>query len=558
MIARGALVACVLLGGALLDRRVAAADDDGFIGADRLHLATDDCGPLPPLERPAIEAIAKEHYDRGVVLYKQGDYEGTITEMTASYCLLPRAVRMKDIGQAHERLTQYELAVAYFERFVVEAPLRDDDEIIERDNVSARLVVLKKLGSAIKVATEPPGAFVSIADEQGVRGTERANSDRSITLTAGEYTMTVELAGYEPIVQSLRVGIGKPYSFSFTLAPRRGRMRIQTVPGDARIVVDDRLIGLGSFDGEIDLGLHKIDVDASGWVAGHDTIEVIDGAVASKTIELSRPPENGRWLMVIGTAALGGYVGAAGGLISNVDSPEVGAGLGLGVAAGVIGGYLLVPRDLRHGTASFVLTSALAGVANGTLVGTLLSDQSKVVSTISLGGTAVGAATAAILLSRFDVSEGQAALYNSGAAWGFASGILFAQIFGDRDDPDITRTQLAITLAGTNVGLVTGALLAKRYDVSRRRVVYIDLAGGAGLIAGLALQNAASSAGGAGNTDESRSHFTLAGMLLGLGVGTFLTRNIDAPRLPKVHPQITPVRDAAGGQGFTVGFAGAL
>jgi len=556
----GALVGCAL---ALCGLRAAAADDDGFLGKARLHLAIEDCGPGPALDDKAIEAQAKEHYDRGVVLYLQGDYDGAIAELTATYCLLPRASWLKDIGQAYERLTQYELAVAYLERFVREAPTRTPGELTERRNASSRIAVLKNLRSAIKVATEPPGAFVTVANEQGVRGTERANSDRAISLVAGDYTMTIEAAGFDKIEQPLEIGIGKPYSFSYRLTPRRGRLRIQTVPGDARILVDDRLVGLGSFDGEADLGLHEIDVDATGWVTGHETIEVVDGAVASATVELEQPPANGRWLAIIGATALGGYVGSIGGLITNAntDDASFGAGLATGLAAGAIGGYLLVPRDLRHGTASFVLTSAVAGTANGTLIGSMLSDDQQVASTISLGGTAVGAATAAILLSRFDVDEGQAAVYNSGMVWGFASGTLFAQIFGDPDDASagkVTRTQVAITLAGANLGLVTGALLATRYQVSRRRVIYIDLAGAAGLVAGLALQNAASSAGGAGANDESRSHFTLAGMVVGLGVGTFLTRNVDAPRLPKLHPQITPVQDASGGRGFTLGFAGSL
>lgn len=550
MIGRGALAVALL--GALA--ATAAADDDGFLGRERLHLAIDDCGPVPALDDDAITAQAKEHYDRNVVLYNQGDYEGSIAEITAAYCLLHRTSWIKDIGQAYERLVQYERAVAYLERFVVET-----DDLVERRKAAARIQVLRNLRSAIQVATEPPGALVTIANDQGVRGTERANSDRPITLTAGAYTMTIDAPGFEPIEQPITVGIGKPYSFSYRLTPRRGRLRIQTVPGDARILVDDRLVGLGSYDGAIDLGLHKIDVDATGWVTGHETIEVVEGAAASATVELKRPPENGRWLAVIGTTALGGYVGTVGGVASKAGSSEIGAGLAVGLAAGAVGGYLLVPADIRHGTSSFVLTSALAGIADGTLVGSLLSTDDQVVSTISLGGTAIGAASAAVLLSKFDVTEGQAALYNSGVVWGFASGTLFAQIFDDRDTTDanpdqaLSNTQIAITLAGTNLGLVAGALLASRYQVSRRRVIYIDLAGGAGLIAGLALQNAASSAGGATGTDESRSHFTLAGMIIGLGVGTFLTRNLDAPRLPKVQPQITPTPG-----GVTIGIAGAL
>ena len=56
------------------------------------------------------------------------------------------------------------------------------------------------------------------------------------------------------------IGVGEPYSYSFTLERRRGRLRVRTVPGDARIQIDDRVVGLGSFDGDVDLGRHVIAV----------------------------------------------------------------------------------------------------------------------------------------------------------------------------------------------------------------------------------------------------------------------------------------------------------
>ncbi len=99
--------------------------------------------------------------------------------------------------------------------------------------------------------------------------------------------------------------------------------------------------------------------------------------------------------------------------------------------------------------------------------------------------------------------------------------------------------------------------MARRYDLSRRRVIYIDLAGAAGLVAGLAVQNGLQSSGEGANSDESRSHFTLAGMAIGLGLGVFLTRDYDAPKL-RVRPQVAPLTDPAGGRGLMVGVAGAL
>ena len=103
--------------------------------------------------------------------------------------------------------------------------------------------------------------------------------------------------------------------------------------------------------------------------------------------------------------------------------------------------------------------------------------------------------------------------------------------------------------------MVAGALLASRYDVSRRRVVFIDLAGVAGMVAGLATKSAVSGATNDAASGESSAHFALGGMAVGLGLGTFLTRNMDIPKLPRLTPSVTRGDDGAGGETlmFTVG-----
>ena len=525
----------------------AAADDDGFLGARRLALAIDDCPPRPTVADAARAERFTEHYNRGVVLYVQGDYDGAIVELVAAHCLIAKPSLLKDIAQAYERSVRYEHAIAYLERFVV-----DTDDAVEQRNAGSRLQVLAGLRSQIRVATEPPEAAVTVRNADGVRGTATANTEDVIELPAGRYTMTVERPNFEPIEVELEVGVGRPYSYSYRLTPRRGRLRIQTVPGDARILVDDRVVGLGSFDGEVDLGPHKIEVDQRGWLPVSQTIEVQAQGVAEASIQLDRPPSTARWLAVTGAAALGGYVVTSAGLVAESDDGTLGGGAVAGIVGGALAGYLFIPSDIRQGTASLLMTATTAGLLDGLQLGAALSEDERVVSSIALGGAAVGAGTAAWVLGAYDVSDGDAALVNTGLLWGSVSGVLFTQVFSGGD-----RTELALTAAGTNLGLLTGAVMARRYDLSRRRVIYIDLAGAAGLVAGLAVQNGLQSSGEGANSDESRSHFTLAGMAIGLGLGVFLTRDYDAPKL-RVRPQVAPLTDPAGGRGLMVGVAGAL
>lgn len=547
--ARAAALASALV---LAATGAARADDDGFIGLPRLALEIDDCPAQPALPKAELEALFSEHYARGEVLYVQGDYPGAITEFVGAHCLLPIPSVLKDIAQAYERSVRYELAIAYLERFVV-----DTDDATARQNAASRAQVLKRLSSTIRVATDPPNAKITVRDRDSVRGIATANTDDVIALPTGRYTMTVELPDYQPLSRELVIGVGEPYSYSFTLERRRGRLRVRTVPGDARIQIDDRVVGLGSFDGDVDLGRHVIAVDQTGWVAAARTVEVKEGDTTEAAIELTRPPASARWLAVGGAMAYGTYLGATlgAGLAEIGDgSTDTAAGGGtlVGLAIGGVGGYLLIPDDIRQSTASLLLTGTAAGIIGGLELGLGITDDGSVVASTTVAGSVVGATAAVLAVRGRDITDGQAAIVNSGLLWGTVSGLLFTQLFAAGD-----RADVAITSAGTAVGLTTGVVLARRYQISRKRAVYIDLAGAAGLVTGLALQNGAQSNDIGNDNAESRSHFTLAGMAIGLGLGVYLTRNLDVPLL-RVQPTVTPVRDAAGGRGAVIGFAGLL
>ena len=118
------------------------------------------------------------------------------------------------------------------------------------------------------------------------------------------------------------------------------------------------------------------------------------------------------------------------------------------------------------------------------------------------------------------------------------------------------RLLLILTAAAIAI-CAAGYLLGGDRRYLRWAVKILQLAGAAGLVAGLAVQNGLQSSGEGANSDESRSHFTLAGMAIGLGLGVFLTRDYDAPKL-RVRPQVAPLTDPAGGRGLMVGVAGAL
>lgn len=539
----------------------AGRPDDGFLGTRRVPLAIDDCPLAPAVSEDARLAAAAEHYDRGDVLYVQGEYEAAAREFIASYCLIPVARVLKDIGQTYERLVQYEQAVAYFERYVLTADDRrlsacDPEPAVDRKNMSARIEVLRRLPSTVTVATEPPGSSIELVSDAGRQAL--GSDGKPLQVVAGTYEMRVTRAGYQPETRTVTVGIGRPYSFSFRLEPRRARLRVQAVPGDARIFVDGRLAGLGSYDGDAPLGSHDLMVEAAGRVTRQLSIELVEGENKPVTVELDAPPGSGRKHLIGGSIALGSLLGAGAGGLGGSESG--GAGFLLGAVGGGLGGYLFVPRDVSLGTGSFLVTASLAGGLNGLVVGGALndgdgsfasSDDSAGAGYGLVGGAIVGLGTGLVLAPRLQPTAGDAALFNSGVAWGAITGALFIPVFDAS-----SRVRYATLATGLDLGVVAGALLAARYDVSRRRVVFIDLSGFAGMLAGLATESAVSGATNDTGSGERTSHYALGGMAIGLGLGTFLTRNLDVPKLPRLTPSVS--RGGADGRTVIVGLGGLL
>lgn len=521
--------------------------DTGFIGR-RMRLDIDDCPPVPDLPPKKIGAMSYERYQRGSVLHVQGDYDEAVKALVSAYCLAPAqsASMLVDIAQSYERMVQYETAVAYFERYV--RLLTEDND--ERRAISARIEVLRELKSTVTVATEPAGASIVISSDAGPVATAR--DGEVLKVVAGEYTLVVEKRGYETVRKPITPGIGQPYSYSFRLQPKRGMLRIQTVPGDARIYVDDKFEGLGSFRESVEIGPHEVRVEAKGYLPGTRSIEVLADESEQLGISLEKPPQSGKLQLVIAASVAGTIAGAAA-VGGSTDDTTFGTLGGLaGLAIGGAGTHFLYD-DIDLGSSSYIITTGIIGTIEGTSLGYLISDDADAGWIGSLVGTGAGAAFALATAPRFEFSPGDAALLNSGAAWGLVSGAWFTQVFHAD-----SRVAAAMILGGTNLGVIGGVLLGRQTEYSRKHVVFIDLAGLAGIATGLAVHSAY-----VGNGEdvmversEQQAHFALAGMAIGLASGAFLTRNLDAPKLPRLQPQVAPA--PAGAKGLMLSVGGAL
>jgi hypothetical protein len=132
-----------------------------------------------------------------------------------------------------------------------------------------------------------------------------------------------------------------------------------------------------------------------------------------------------------------------------------------------------------------------------------------------LGG--LSGATAGALLARKEISRGTASAVSYGALWGswfgYATSFLLDFDYGD--------ARLASALVGGNAGLLSTALLAPGWNISRNRARLVSIAGVIGGVAGLGLDLII-------QPDDERTAVAipLATSIIGLVLGVTSTRDI--------------------------------
>ena len=466
------------------------------------------------------KALAAEHYRRGQELYAQGEYEASIPEFRAAYCLMPAPEALYNVAQAHERLVDYENAVLWFEAYLRELPKSQREEATAVEN---RLRVLRKLPARIRVSTEPPGATLRLVAADGKVIAGKANGE-PLRVGAGKYEMRLELPGFVPVVEPIRAEIGQPYTYAFRLEPQTGLLRVTATPRDARVLLDERVVGTGSFYDRVPVGEHTVTIEAALRPPELRKVRVQGGDGVTKLHVDMQParPRNGKVELLIASTMLG--LVEAGLVVSALSENRalIGGVALAGGAAGFFAPLLLLPKEVPTGQTSLMIGGRIWGAVEGVAVASIIYDdildeEAQIPSSLLIaGGSIAGGIALGIVARRLDVSAGEAALVNSGGIWGTTSaGLILAAVDGENS---LVGPML---LGGVNVGLIAGGVLASQLEPSRGRVFLIDLSGLAGIVSGTALAALVQKPG-------SVPQFALGGLGVGLVVGTLVTRSVDS------------------------------
>ena len=289
---------------------------------------------------------------------------------------------------------------------------------------------------------------------------------------------------------------------------------------EARIMYEatTKLMGRGEYDE----ALRRFDWIAANYeesmysrLARHRKAEIR----RMKGVEIAISPPARVGLTVFGTL-YATWVGLGTGILA--ESEEL---VYLGMIAGPVVGMkttLVQTRGapLGNGQASLLALGGAWGTWQGIGAAVLAGSGYKTVVGASMGGGALGLAAASSIVRRTYVTAGEATLINFGGIWGAWFALCAAKSLEVTDSDAL----LASAMTGGNLGLLKMGVLAPRLGMSGGRARLVNLGGIVGSLYGLGTAVLAD----LHHRDRPTFAMMLAGGILGLGAGTWFTRDYEA------------------------------
>jgi hypothetical protein len=163
--------------------------------------------------RPSPLSIARQHFARGVELYRVGAYDAALAEFTRAYELSPNYRILYNIAQIQAQRQDYVQALELFARY-----LHDGGEEIPTARSAAVEAETHELGrrvAELRVESNVEGATLVINE---VRTTQLPLT-APLWINAGIHRLRVEKIGYSPSTRTITVAGGEAPVLHFELSP---------------------------------------------------------------------------------------------------------------------------------------------------------------------------------------------------------------------------------------------------------------------------------------------------------------------------------------------------
>jgi tetratricopeptide (TPR) repeat protein len=165
----------------------------------------------PSSEKQGIEE-GRARFNRGIELYKEGNFHAALAEFRAAYAAAPSFRIHYNLGQTLYQLQDYAGAIRSFERYLAEGGEKIEPE--RRSEVERDLAKLRPRVAKLVFVVNVPDAEVSIDDE--ARG---EITSEPLLVSAGRRRVAVTAAGHQTETRVLDVAGAQELELKFELRP---------------------------------------------------------------------------------------------------------------------------------------------------------------------------------------------------------------------------------------------------------------------------------------------------------------------------------------------------
>ena len=178
----------------------------------------------PVAARGSDGRLAKKHFERGEVFYRQGEFRKALKEYKTALNYKRHTALIFNIAQCHRLLGEHKKAIFFYKLF-----LSESDQAVNRKEVLIRIKEMerqilqrlrqKQLLGKLSVITVPEGAAVYV---DRVKGEPNAVSPALLPLEAGQHLLMVRLKGYKTVQKTVEITARRLAMVSVTLVPESG------------------------------------------------------------------------------------------------------------------------------------------------------------------------------------------------------------------------------------------------------------------------------------------------------------------------------------------------
>jgi hypothetical protein len=233
------------------------------------------------LAKPSPES--KKLLEQGKALIEEGRFDDALALLREGYTTHQDPELLLYLGQVQLKLYRYREAKETLESYLRENPRSKSKSDVER--------ILKKLpallATSLRVSSDPAGATLWLDTQvEPPIGTTPFSGN----IPPGPHTLIAQKEGYTLTRTTIEVKPNQENSATMTLAPSPATLDLSTDPPGAQIFLDEKLIGLTPFDGDIPSGEHALAVRKEGYGSIRRKISLKPSEVLTISEPLPPPP----------------------------------------------------------------------------------------------------------------------------------------------------------------------------------------------------------------------------------------------------------------------------